>query len=66
MTTSNDVASVIRLDERIEVVRQVIEHASSPYSGAAGEDLVADRIGELYTLLVQLLIERKATTVAAE
>jgi hypothetical protein len=58
-----DPAELAELDRRIAVVREnireLVEQAAA-YSGAADEDLTADRIAEQDALLAELLKEREA------
>ena len=58
-----DNPTLIELDRRIaavrENIRELIEQATA-YSGAAGEDLTADRLAEQDALLAALLKEREA------
>jgi hypothetical protein len=58
-----DAEALIELDRRIAAVREnirdLIEQATA-YSGAAAEDLTADRIAQQDALLAALLKEREA------
>ena len=62
-----DAAALAELDRRIaevrENIRELIEQAAA-YSGAADDDLTADRIAKQDALLAELLKEREAAAAA--